>query len=71
MSTSLSRMYPAIISDEQRHRYKKEFDSDLALYKSLCSKMDENSDQLHKLSRQLDTLDEGSTKYQVEQKTGQ
>ena len=62
-------MYPAITSDEQRHRYKKEFDSDLANYKSLCSKMDEISDQIHKLSRELDTLDEDSLKYQVENKT--
>ncbi|XP_073346722.1 uncharacterized protein [Pagrus major] len=60
----LYRLYPEIISDEQRHQYKKEFDSDLARYKSLCAEMDEISDQMHKLSRELDTLDEGSMKYQ-------
>ncbi|XP_036940362.1 occludin [Acanthopagrus latus] len=60
----LYRLYPEIISDEQRRQYKKEFDSDLARYKSLCAEMDEISDQMHKLSRELDTLDEGSMKYQ-------
>ncbi|KAK5618121.1 hypothetical protein CRENBAI_021976 [Crenichthys baileyi] len=60
----LYRLYPAITTDEQRRRYKKEFDSDLAHYKSLCSEMDDISDQMHKLSRELDTLDEGSMKYQ-------
>ncbi|MEQ2281269.1 hypothetical protein AMECASPLE_028530, partial [Ameca splendens] len=60
----LYRLYPAITTDEQRRRYKKEFDSDLAHYKSLCSEMDDISDQMHKLSRELDTLDESSMKYQ-------
>ncbi|KAG8014047.1 Occludin [Nibea albiflora] len=61
----LYRLYPEIISDEQRRQYKKEFDSDLARYKSLCAEMDEISDQMHKLSRELDALDEGSMKYQT------
>uniref|UniRef100_A0A3B4YV79 Occludin-like n=1 Tax=Stegastes partitus TaxID=144197 RepID=A0A3B4YV79_9TELE len=65
-----NELYPEIISDEQRHRYKKEFDSDLSRYKSLCTEMDDISDQMHKLSRELDTLDEGSMKYQVEEGTG-
>ncbi|XP_042353473.1 LOW QUALITY PROTEIN: uncharacterized protein LOC121951272 [Plectropomus leopardus] len=60
----LYRLYPEITSDEQRHQYKKEFDSDLARYKSLCAEMDDISDQMHKLSRELDVLDEGSMKYQ-------
>ncbi|XP_061588636.1 uncharacterized protein LOC133452912 [Cololabis saira] len=60
----LYRMYPAITSDEQRREYKKEFDSDLAHYKSVCSRMDDISDQMHKLSRERDALDEDSTKYQ-------
>ncbi|KAM4727664.1 occludin-like [Anableps anableps] len=60
----LYRLYPAITTDEQRHRYKREFDSDLAHYKSLCSEMDDISDQMHKLSRELDTLEEGSMRYQ-------
>ncbi|GLD51175.1 occludin-like protein [Lates japonicus] len=60
----LHRLYPEITSDEQRQQYKKEFDSDLARYKGLCTKMDDISDQMHKLSRELDTLDEGSMKYQ-------
>uniref|UniRef100_A0A3Q1G2L7 Occludin n=1 Tax=Acanthochromis polyacanthus TaxID=80966 RepID=A0A3Q1G2L7_9TELE len=60
----LYRLYPEIITDEQRRKYKKEFDSDLLSYKSLCSEMDNISDQMHKLSRELDTLDEGSMKYQ-------
>ncbi|XP_012729115.2 occludin [Fundulus heteroclitus] len=60
----LYRQYPAITTDEQRCRYKREFDSDLARYKSLCAEMDNISDQMHKLSRELDTLDEGSMKYQ-------
>lgn len=60
------RLYPAITSDEQRRKYKKEFDSDLAYYKNFCAEMDDISDQMHKLSRELDTLDEDSVKYQVE-----
>lgn len=66
MLISLSRLYPEITTDEQRRQYKKEFDSDLARYKSLCAEMDDISDQMHKLSRELDMLDEGSMKYQVE-----
>ncbi|KAG7227208.1 hypothetical protein INR49_014008 [Caranx melampygus] len=60
----LYRLYPEITSDKQRQQYKKEFDSDLAHYKSLCADMDDISDQMHKLSRELDMLDEGSMKYQ-------
>uniref|UniRef100_A0A3Q1J1G4 Occludin n=1 Tax=Anabas testudineus TaxID=64144 RepID=A0A3Q1J1G4_ANATE len=60
----LYRLYPEITSDEQRQQYKKEFDSDLARYKSLCAEMDGISDQMHNLSRELDTLDEGSMKYE-------
>uniref|UniRef100_A0A665TRG8 Zgc:154006 n=1 Tax=Echeneis naucrates TaxID=173247 RepID=A0A665TRG8_ECHNA len=60
----LYRLYPEITSDEQRQQYKKEFDTDLAHYKGLCADMDDISDQMHKLSRELDTLDEGSLKYQ-------
>ncbi|KAM3865687.1 occludin-like [Diretmus argenteus] len=60
----LHRLYPEITSDQQRHRYKREFDSDLARYKSLCAEMDDISDQMHKLNRELDTLEEGSMKYQ-------
>lgn len=66
MLMSHSRLYPEITSDEQRQQYKKEFASDLAHYKSLCAEMDDISDQMHKLSRDLDTLDEGSTRYQVD-----
>lgn len=62
----LHRLYPEITSDEQRQQYKKEFDSDLARYKSLCAEMDGISDQMHNLSRELDTLDEGSMKYEVQ-----
>ncbi|KAM7409695.1 hypothetical protein PAMA_001270 [Pampus argenteus] len=59
------RMYPEITSDEQRHDYKSEFDADLREYKRLCAEMDDINDQLNKLSRQLDTLDETSAKYQT------
>uniref|UniRef100_A0A3P9M848 Zgc:154006 n=1 Tax=Oryzias latipes TaxID=8090 RepID=A0A3P9M848_ORYLA len=61
-------LYPAITSDEQRRKYKEEFDSDLAHYKRLCSTMDDIGDRMHKLSRELDLLDEESIKYQVENK---
>uniref|UniRef100_A0A3P9HJZ2 Zgc:154006 n=1 Tax=Oryzias latipes TaxID=8090 RepID=A0A3P9HJZ2_ORYLA len=64
----LYRLYPAITSDEQRRKYKEEFDSDLAHYKRLCSTMDDIGDRMHKLSRELDLLDEESIKYQVENK---
>lgn len=60
-----SRLYPEIISDEQRQNYKTEFDSDLSQYKTLCADMDELSDQIHQLSRELDSLDVDSVKYQV------
>ncbi|KAM9845088.1 occludin [Aulostomus maculatus] len=60
----LYRRYPEIISDQQRRQYKREFDSNLARYKSLCEEMDDISNQMHKLSRELDTLDESSIKYQ-------
>lgn len=42
-----------------------EFDSDLIHYKTLCAEMDELSDHIHQLSRELDGLDEDSVKYQV------
>lgn len=58
-------MYPEITSDAQRHSYKREFDTDLREYKRLCAEMDDINDQLNKLSRQLDTLDDTSAKYQA------
>ncbi|XP_028328335.1 occludin-like [Gouania willdenowi] len=60
----LYRLYPEIISDEQRRDYKKEFEVDLQRYKSLCSSMDHLSDHMIKLSRELDTLEEDSIRYQ-------
>lgn len=60
-----TRLYPEITSDTQRHEYKKEFDSDLRTYKELCAEMDDINDQINKLSRELDTLEEGSSKYQA------
>ncbi|XP_057696984.1 occludin [Corythoichthys intestinalis] len=57
-------MYPEITSDQQRHDYKSEFDADLKEYKRMCADMDDVNDQINKLSRQLDTLDESSVKYQ-------
>ncbi len=62
---SSSSTYPEITSDAERHDYKREFDADLREYKRLCAEMDDINDQLNKLSRQLDTLDETSAKYQV------
>ncbi|XP_048833277.1 occludin [Brienomyrus brachyistius] len=58
-------IYPEITSDAQRQEYKKEFDSDLKTYKHLCAEIDDINDQMNKLSRELDTLDEGTTKYQA------
>lgn len=63
--SSSSSMYPEITSDAQRHDYKREFDADLKEYKRLCADMDDINDQMNKLSRQLDTLDDTSAKYQV------
>ncbi|XP_061681462.1 occludin [Syngnathoides biaculeatus] len=57
-------MYPEITSDEQRHDYKSEFDADLRDYKRMCADMDDVNDQLNKLCKQLDTLDDTSDKYQ-------
>ncbi|XP_010870862.1 occludin [Esox lucius] len=59
------RIYPEIMSDNQRQEYKREFDADLREYKNLCAEMDDISDQMNKLNRQLDTLDENSAKYQI------
>lgn len=58
-------MYPDIRNDTERHEYKREFDADLREYKRLCAEMDDINDRLNKLSRQLDTLDDTSAKYQV------
>ncbi|XP_007574319.1 occludin [Poecilia formosa] len=58
-------VYPTITSDSQRQQYKREFDADLRDYKRLCAEMDDVNDRLNKLSRQLDTLDESSAKYQL------
>ncbi|XP_077439853.1 occludin [Vanacampus margaritifer] len=57
-------MYPEITSDEQRHDYKSEFDADLRDYKRMCADMDDINDRFNQLSRQLDTLDDTSAKYQ-------
>ncbi|XP_077083753.1 occludin-like [Siphateles boraxobius] len=57
--------YSEISTDEQRRQYKKQFDVTLALYKNLCAEMDDISDQMNKLSRELDTLHEESTKFQA------
>lgn len=62
---SFLSVYPEITSDAERHDYKREFDADLREYKRLCAEMDDINDQLNKLSRQLDTLDDSSAKYQV------
>lgn len=64
-SFSSSSAYPEITSDAERHDYKREFDTDLREYKRLCAEMDDINDHLNKLSRQLDTLDDTSAKYQV------
>lgn len=57
--------YPEIRTDAERQEYKREFDVDLREYKRLCAEMDDINDRLNKLSRQLDTLDDTSPKYQV------
>lgn len=58
-------LYPEITSSSQRQEYKREFDSDLRTYKQLCAEIDDINDELNKLSRELDTLAEGSSKHQV------
>lgn len=63
-----SSTYPEIRSDAERHEYKREFDADLREYKRLCAEMDDINDRLNKLSRQLDTLDDTSVKYQASSK---
>ncbi|KAJ8011303.1 hypothetical protein DPEC_G00056750 [Dallia pectoralis] len=60
----MGSMYPEISSDRQRQQYKREFDADLSSYNRLCAEMDDISDQIHKLSRELDSLAEGSAMYQ-------
>ncbi|KAF7695729.1 occludin [Silurus meridionalis] len=57
--------YPEITSSAQRHDYKREFDSDLRTYKQLCAEIDDINDELNKLSRELDMLNEGTSKYQA------
>lgn len=58
-------LYPEITSSSQRQDYKREFDSDLRTYKQLCAEIDDVNDELNKLSRELDTLNEGTNKYQA------
>ncbi|XP_017322992.1 occludin [Ictalurus punctatus] len=58
-------LYPEITSSSQRQDYKREFDSDLRTYKQLCAEIDDINDELNKLSRELDTLNEGTNKYQA------
>ncbi|KAK1152542.1 occludin-like [Acipenser oxyrinchus oxyrinchus] len=57
-------LYPPIRTDQERQEYKREFDSDLKVYKRLCAEMDDVNDQMNQLSRQLDSLQEGSPQYQ-------
>lgn len=57
--------YSEITTDEQRRQYKKQFDVTLSVYKNLRAEMDDISDQMNELSRELDTLHEESTKFQV------
>ncbi|XP_056598751.1 occludin isoform X2 [Triplophysa dalaica] len=57
--------YSEITTDEQRRQYKKQFDAVLTVYKKMCAEMDDTSDQMNKLSRELDTLHEESTKFQI------
>lgn len=64
----ISSLYPEITSSSQRQEYKQEFDSDLRTYKRLCAEIDDINDELNKLSRELDTLNEGTSKYQVSDK---
>lgn len=59
-------LYPEITSSSQRQDYKREFDSDLRTYKLLCAEIDDINDELNKLSRELDTLKEGTSKYEVQ-----
>ncbi len=54
-----------ITNEEERKQYKKQFDISLTEYKKLCAEMDDISDQMNELSRELDTLHEESTKFQV------
>ncbi|XP_030629932.1 occludin [Chanos chanos] len=61
----LEDLYPEITSDAQRHEYKRDFDLSLSEYKQLCAEMDDINDQMNKLSRELDTLEEGSMKFQA------
>uniref|UniRef100_A0A5F8G3J1 Occludin n=1 Tax=Monodelphis domestica TaxID=13616 RepID=A0A5F8G3J1_MONDO len=58
-------LYPPITSDATRQTYKAEFNSDLQRYKALCSEMDDIGAQLTQLSQELDSLPEGSLRYQV------
>ncbi|XP_056678257.1 occludin [Monodelphis domestica] len=57
-------LYPPITSDATRQTYKAEFNSDLQRYKALCSEMDDIGAQLTQLSQELDSLPEGSLRYQ-------
>ncbi|KAM6948769.1 occludin [Aplochiton taeniatus] len=60
----LFSLYPEIMSDVQRRQYKRDFAADLRRYKSLCAELDDVSDQLHELGRELDALEEDSLRYQ-------
>ncbi|KAM6222186.1 occludin [Rhynchocyon petersi] len=57
------REYPPITSDQQRHLYKKSFDSGLQEYKSLQAELDEISKELSRLDKELDDYREESEEY--------
>lgn len=64
-TNELEDSYSEITTDEQRRQYKKQFDICLAEYKNIRVEMDDISDQMNELSRELDTLREESTKFQA------
>ncbi|XP_016341712.1 occludin-like [Sinocyclocheilus anshuiensis] len=61
----LDDSHSEITTDDKRRQYKKQFDISLTEYKNLCAEMDDISDQMNELSRELDTLHEESTKFQA------
>lgn len=58
-------MFPAIVDEQERLNYKREFDRDHQEYKSLQAELDNINQNLADLDRELDQHPEGSPQFLV------
>lgn len=57
--------YPPIANDNERDAYKREFDRDHQVYKSLQAELDDINKRLADVDHELDDLQEGTQQYLV------